>query len=146
MSENKKRVIFQSTDAGATRAYDDKGLVLKFNRLNLNIITTASGEKQRTNESDVWICVVEDENVVERAKKLPGFGRVFKIVDKVPTQKSVSTIKHFDESFDKETLTQKAMRYGELKGLLLKKDGSFRADADEVLVSEFNELKDELGV
>jgi len=130
--------IFESTDRGATKVFDDKGLVLEFERQNVNLVKNSSGELIRTNKSDSWICVVEDKKIIERAKKHPKFEVEFKIIDKIPQNKSASIVKvSGSESVDK------AIRFGELKSKLLKTDGSYVKNADEDLIAEYESLKDE---
>ena len=80
--------IFESTDLGATKVFDKKGLLLEFERQNINLIKNSSGELTRTAESDSWICVVEDDKIVKRAKEHPAFGTEFKIVETIPKDKA----------------------------------------------------------
>jgi hypothetical protein len=148
--------IFESTDRGATKVFDAKGLILTFERQNLNLIKDASGNLVRTNKSDSWICVINDEtevgkDLIERAKKLPGFikdatdnnfytSNGFRIIDKIPTSATISIIKTFVKE-DTTELKTKAKRLGFLESELLKKDGSYTASATPELISEYESLK-----
>jgi hypothetical protein len=81
---------FQSTDRGATKVFDDKGLVLQFQRLNNNLAEDQSGNKIRLKRSDDWVCATDDEKVIKRAKAHKDFSEEpnvegkFWIVDKTP--------------------------------------------------------------
>ena len=152
-------VIFESTDRGATKVFDNEGLLLSFYRQNLNLIKTNDGDLKRTQKSDSWIFVVDDSNdegksIVKRAKKHKDFvddasdefynGMKFRIVDKIPTNKTGATIvKSFDPELNKK-LQVDAKRFGLLEGKLLKSDGNYRADAAPEDIAEYESLKKEL--
>jgi hypothetical protein len=147
----KKVVIFQSTDRGGTKIFDNEGLVLHFNRMDNNLVKTDAG-LTRTSKSDDWICVLEDESLIERARKIKGYSKVagegeFWEVDSTPTKHSVSITKKFTQAFpDQSPDVVKAVRFGELKGSLFNKSGEPKANADPALLEEYENLKKELGV
>ena len=96
-------VIFQSTDRGATKVFDNEGLVLEFYRQNNNLVEDASGNKVRLKKSDDWICTIEDTEdnkaLIERAKKHRDFSKEpvegkFWIVEKTPvnSEKASTTV------------------------------------------------------
>lgn len=133
--------LFESTDRGATKVFDDKGLILEFERQNINLVKNANGELIRINKSDSWICATENKNLIERAKKHPNFDVEFKIIKKVPT-KSTSIIS-VSGSEPVNTDVKDAIRFGELKSELLKTDGSFVKNADEKEIAEYESLKED---
>jgi hypothetical protein len=151
-------VIFESTDRGATKVFgnDDEGCLLTFNRQNINLIKTADGDLKRSSKSDSWICLVdtsteEGKLTVERAKKHRDFvvdtsddfynGLKFRIIDKIPTSKTGATIVKVLDVDQKN----KTKRFGFLEGSILKTDGSYRADATEEEIAEYESLKKEVG-
>jgi len=152
-------VIFESTDHGATKVFDAEGCVLEFNRQNINLIKTSDGDLKRALKSDSWICLIDDSTdegkaLVERAKKHKDFVEdstddfyntlKFRIIDKVPTSTSGATIvKSFNPEVNKK-LQVDAKRFGFLEGKLLKSDGTYRADAAEEDIAEYEALKKEL--
>jgi hypothetical protein len=137
-------VIFQSTDRGATKVFDNEGLIMTFERQNLNLIKNASGELMRTNESDAWISVLEDETLIERAKKHPGFNVEFKIVESIPTKHGNASIVKSQQNIDVDGIKEKSKRYGFLQASIVLKDGSYAKSATPELIEEFETLKKEL--
>ena len=151
-------IYFESTDRGATKIFgnEEQGCILEFNRQNINLIKTNDGDLKRTAKSDSWICAVDDSTeegklTVERAKKHRDFcedpsedfynGLKFRIVDKIPTNKTGATIV---KVFDVES-KNKTKRLGFLEGSILKTDGTYRADATEEEITEYESLKKEVG-
>lgn len=134
-----KETIFLSTDKGATRVFDDKGLVLKFRRLNNNLIKNNAGDLMRTNESDDWVCVTENEDLIKRAKAHPNFNKEFKIVDRLPSKRgaTIAVSKPSENSLNVED----AIRLGELKAVLFKKDGKLVKNSDPELIKEYKSLQ-----
>lgn len=131
-------VIFESTDRGATKVFDDAGLIMTFNRQNLNLKRNQSGEMVRIGESDVWIAVLEDEELIARAKKHPKFNVEYKIIDKVPVKNNETIVKTF--SVD----TKSVKRLGALEAQIVLKDGTYSKNATESEIAEYESLKKSL--
>lgn len=142
MAEKQKVVIFESTDRGATKVFDNEGLVLEFERQNINLVRNANGELIRTNKSDSWICATEDKDLIERAKKHPKFDVEFKIIKKIPKSNDVSIVVTAGAEAVNADITE-AIRFGELKSKLLKTDGSYVKNADEKEIAEYESLKED---
>lgn len=110
-----------------------------------------------------------DPELVEKLKKHPDFGKGFNILSGTMPKfedefikkgaatssdsQQIEAIKKNLEAENelklqvaKEELGQKFMRYGQLKQMLLKNDGTYRADATDELKAEYEQLKNEIGV
>ncbi len=134
--------IFQTQDKYGHTIYDDEGLLFKFQRQNLNLIRSSSGILTRTSESDSWVAVVDDENLIKRAKKHPKYGKEFKIIDELPKALHETIVKKFTQ--DQSVLKTKAKRLGQLEAQLLNKDGTFKRNADLSLLDELEQLRKEI--
>ena len=147
-------VIFETHDRFPKKVFDKEGLILSFNRQNLNLIKTADGDLTRLNKSDSWICAIADNpDLVKRAKKHKSFESKFWIVNKVPTKKDFNTIAvkgpqtstsgSIMDSVVKE-MKEKAMKFGELRTKVLKSDGTYYSSAKPNEIEEYEKLKKEL--
>lgn len=144
-------VIFETHDRFPKTVFDAKGCILSFNRQNINLITTADGNKTRLNKSDSWICTLTEEDLIERAKNHKSFKSSFWIVNKIPTNAGASiavsgpqTSTSSQPNLVKE-MKQKAMRFGELKTKVVKADGSgYFSSANPNQIEEYEKLKKEL--
>ena len=134
--------IFQTEDKFGHTIYDNDGLLLKFQRQNINLIRSSSGILTRTNESDSWISISDDENVIRRAKKHPKYGKEFKIIDKIPNKLHETIVKSFTQ--DQSVLKEKSKRLGALESQLLNKDGTFKKNSDLSLLDELEQLRKEI--
>lgn len=144
-------VIFETHDRFPKQVFDSEGLILSFHRQNLNLIKTADGDLTRLNKSDSWICVLTQEDLIERAKQHKSFKSKFWIINKVPTKMGdsitiagpVTSTSGTSPNLLKE-MKEKAMKFGELKGKIVKSDGSYFASAKENEIEEYEKLKKEL--
>ena len=133
-------VIFRSTDRGATKLFDKEGFVMQFEPQNNNIVKDSGGNLIRTNKSDDWICVIEDDNVelLDRIKKHPKFNQEITIIESIPTKTGESITKRFEHTFQKsDPIITKAVRLGELKSILIKKDGTYVKNSETSLIEEY---------
>jgi len=145
--EKQKPVIFQSTDRGCTQLFDNEGKLLHFRRQDNNLVRSAGGSLIRTNQSDDWICVTDEPEIIARARKHPKYGKEFWEVDRIPTKHSASIAKAFGHAFPEQPDTVKqAVRFGELKAKLFKIDGEQVKNANPDELAEYETLKKQLGV
>lgn len=61
-------------------------------------------------------------------------------------KKNLEAEKQIELERAKSEIGQKFMRFGQLKQMLLKNDGTYRADATDELKTEYEQLKNEIGV
>lgn len=145
-------VIFETHDKFPKKVFDAEGLILEFHRQNINLVTTADGNKTRLNKSDSWICTLTEDKLIERAKNHKSFKQSFWVINKIPTNIGgtvvVSGPKTSTSSTQPNTvkeMKEKAMRYGELKAKVVKSDGSgYFSSANPNQIEEYEKLKKEL--
>lgn len=168
------QVVFVTNQFGAKVLYDDKGLIGKFSNSNNNIMVGDDGIPRRNSKvPELWYMVLHNEELIERARKYPGFGKMFNETNEQPvwqtlgnlrtlqdpssanaqTQKKSSPIEadakaiaEKESAEFKKSMVAKSRRYGELFSLVCKAGGDIRKDADQVLVAEFKLLQEELGI
>jgi len=139
-------IYFLSTDRGGTKIFDGEELLMTFERMNNNLVEDSAGNKIRTNKSDDWVCAIEDSQteLLNKIKKHSKFNNEFKIVDKPPTKTGTSIVKTFEQTFQKsDPIIAKAVRLGELKSILIKKDGTYVKSSDQSLIDEYENLQKE---
>lgn len=88
----------------------------------------------------------EDEQLAKFLRSHPEYGKKF--VENGTMKKQDSNIISGVRSAATQPVlsNDKLIRFGELKASLLKSDGSYRKDAKEELKTEYENLKEELGV
>lgn len=145
------KAIFETHDRYPKVVFDDKGLILKFNRQNLNLVKTADGDLTRLQKSDSWICVLTDPKQIDRAMKHKSFKKNFWIVNKIPTKKDASIASSGPQTSTSglepilKEMKEKAMRYGELHAKVVKSDGTgYYSSAKQNEIEEYEKLKKEL--
>lgn len=143
-------IIFETTDRGAKQVFDHEGKILHFNRQNLNLAKTKDGKLTRMGDSDSWVCVLEDPDLIARAKKHKGFVEIedesfyktdaFRIIDHVPTQKNPVSIVKTLVIGNPELKTQ-SKRFGVLENQIVKRDGTYVKNTPPELIEEYEKLK-----
>lgn len=162
------KTVFVTNQFGSKVLYDDLGLIGKFKDSYSNIVTGDDGIKRRVGDS-LWFMVLENEQLIERAKNYPGFGIMFNTTDQEPvwnTLKNLRTIQDpnspaaqgkpiqadVDAKVEKEVDSYKKQmaadmkRYGILYSNICKAGGAYMKDADPVLIAEFEQLQVKLGI
>lgn len=152
-----EKAFYITNDRGGKFITDDKGMIMSFKNQNTNLIKDNNGNLVRTNESSLWFCTLSDPELIKRAEAHPKFGKEYQRVDKFPSINKVSRVKSMEIRNDirnevtedvksevKKQLSDKMRRFAKLETKLFKKDGVPRADASELELNEFNELKKEL--
>lgn len=164
------RIIFVTNQFGPKVLYDDIGLIGKFKDAVSNVVQGDDGIKRRVGKS-LWYMILEKEELIERARKYPGFGVMFKETTTEPVWKTLDNIRTIQDpnspaavqankpieadikaTAERETesvkkaFAAKSRRYGELFSLVCKAGGEILKNADPVLVNEFKHLQTELGI
>jgi hypothetical protein len=113
------------------------------------------------NSGEFGLFITEDESIAELLRKHPLSGKAYKeVIDshppkfqpepeinyKVEGNQMIPIIVGEKKTEPIEFSAIKLVRYGELKGLLLKPDGELKKTASKELIEEFKKLKVELGV
>jgi hypothetical protein len=92
----------------------------------------------------------EDEELAQKLRAHPSFGRKFMEIG-VSAKENPNIVKGVRSSETKPELGQepvspeKLIAFGGLQATLLKKDGTYRKDASEEQIKQYEELKKELG-
>lgn len=131
---------------------DPDKVLLTFKRRDLNLITLNNGIKTRQNKSDIWVDIVKNREVIDELRSDKRKDKIFWEVDEIPTSldwdkktnKKLSPNIPQPSGIQLSELKKKAERLGELKALLVKKDGSFSKNASEADIAEYEGLKTEL--
>lgn len=177
MNEEKKFTVFVTNQFGAKQLWDAEGFIGKFENSNNNIIIADDGIKRRDSRTpELWYMVLSDAGLIERAKRYPGFGKMFNITEQQPVWNTLNNLKTLSDPNAASAVTnkskeieadqeakikkgiesgkedlknvykEKSRRYAQLFSLVAKKGGAIMKDADPVLVDEFKLLQEELGI
>lgn len=141
------RAIFATEDKHPKVLYsleNPEKKLLTFKRLNRNLIQTQAGYKTRTNKSDTWVCVLEDENLIKEARKDARCGRVFKEIDRLPSSGAGLENEIEKDGPSINEIKAKAIRFGALTKKIIKQDGSYSLNATDAEKQEYEILKQEL--
>lgn len=163
-----EKTVFVTNQFGAKVLYDDEGLLGKFKDSHSNIVIGDDGIRRRVGDS-LWYMILEDEKLIERAKKYPGFGTMFNITSNEPVWNTLQNLKTIqdpnspaaqakpiqadieaqaDKKIEsiKKQMAVDSRRYGLLFSTICKAGGGYLKDADPVLIAEFEQLKAKLGI
>lgn len=101
-----------------------------------------------TPNGGVGVFTTTDEKLVEKLRNHPEFGKKFVELGVKNQSSNINSEVRSSESHpeSKEQIDpKKFIEFGKLQATLLKKDGTFRADASEEDKERYNQLKQELG-
>lgn len=144
-----EQTIFETHDRFAKKIFNGNTKILDFNRLNLNLSRDQAGNLIRLKESDSWVCVLTDPELIKQAKEHPSFGKSFWKIDRIPTKKDRTTIVRkaivsSESTLNLTELKNKAKRLGVIESKIILQDGSYSKNAESSLVEEHERLKQEL--
>ncbi len=106
--------------------------------------------------ADFGVFITDDPKIIKAIKETPEFNKIVKIWEgkgqpqferKNIHHGVISTVDDVPEEVMEQLKKQNAnkfIRFGELKAKLLKKDGSYRGDASEEEIAEYEQLKKEI--
>ena len=167
-------VVFVTNHLGPKVLWDLKGKIGTFKNTNNNVTTADDGVLRRDMKiPGIWCMVLTDPDRIQRMKDYPTFGKDFNITSKEPVWNTVNNLRTLkdpnaasainadqikadimaDQQKKQEDFEEKQKqdavdmrRYGNLWSEVCKAGGAFLADADPVLVTEFKELQEKLGI
>lgn len=94
--------------------------------------------------------ITQDEELAQKLREHPSFGKRFMEIG-ITAKENPNLVKGIRSSETKPELgkeptsPEKLIAFGALQATLLKKDGSYRKDASEEQIKQYEELKKELG-
>lgn len=176
-AEESEFKVFVTNQFGAKQLWDKEGFIGEFRNSNNNVIVADDGIKRRDSRTpELWYMTLSDPELINRAMKYPGFGKMFNVTDKEPVWNTLKNLKTLSDpnaasavasqtkaieadmeakvkagvESGKEDLKniykEKSRRYAYLFSQVAKKGGAIMKDADPVLVNEFKELQEFLGI